>query len=95
MNSVKLMKKVNALQLRQSMGKVLAGLQRTGEPILLEKGRKPVGVIVSIKDFQERFVEKAATDERNRVIQEMEDIARTSALAVPAVEILQELRGSA
>ena len=32
------MKKINALELRQSLGKVLAALEKTGEPILLERG---------------------------------------------------------
>jgi len=87
------MKKVNALQLRQSLGAVAAALERTGEPILLERGRKPIGVIVSVKDFQERFVEKNATAARAAIVAEIDRIARKSDDPTPAVKLLRGLRG--
>lgn len=87
------MKRVNALQLRQSLGKVVASLERTGEPILLEKGRRPVAVMISLRDFQERFVEKAAAEARDQVLAEMDALATESIDKTPAVEVLRELRG--
>ena len=89
------MKKVNALELRQSLGKVVESIQRTGEPILLEKGRKPVAVLISIKDFQERFAEKAAAEARSRIFEEMDDLAMRSVDPTPGIEVLRELRGGA
>src|SRR5947208_596524 len=77
------MKKVNALQLRQSLGKVLASLEKNGEPILLQRGQKPVGVIISLKDFRERFVEKAAAEERHQIFEEMRRLVRKSADPTP------------
>jgi prevent-host-death family protein len=87
------MKRVNALALRQSLGKVIASLERTGEPILLEKGRRPVAVLISLRDFEERFVEKAATEARERILEEIDRLARSSIDRTPAVEVLRELRG--
>ena len=87
------MKKVNALMLRQSLGKVVASLARTGEPILLEKGRKPVAVLISLRDFRERFAEKDAAEERERILAEMDGLAGTSVDPTPAVKILRGLRG--
>ena len=89
----KFMRKVNALELRQSLGKVIATLQRTGEPILLEKARRPVGVLISLQDFQERFVERSAAEARERILEEMDSLARPAADPTPAVEVLRELRG--
>lgn len=89
------MKRVNALQLRQSMGKVLSELDRTGEPILLEKGRKPVGVIVSLQDYQERFAERVAAEARARIFDEIDELAMTSADETPVVEVLRDLHGEA
>lgn len=63
------MQKVNALDLRQSLSKIIKKLQKTGEPILLEKGRKPAAVIISLEDFKQRFVEKEA-DSRRRALQQ-------------------------
>lgn len=89
------MQKLNALQLRQSLGKAIETLHRTGEPILLEKGRKPVAVLISIQDFQERFVEVAAAEARDRILKDMDELARASQDETPAVEILREVRGRA
>lgn len=88
------MNKVNALELRQSLGKVIATLQETGEPILLEKGRKPVGVLISLQDFHERFVEKSAAEARKRILEEIDALAMSSVDAAPVVEVLRELRGT-
>jgi PHD/YefM family antitoxin component YafN of YafNO toxin-antitoxin module len=88
------MKKINALQLRQSLGKVVAALARSGEPVLLEKGRKPVAVLISLRDFRERFVEKAAAEERAGILAEMDRLATASVDPTPAAGILRELRGN-
>jgi len=88
------MKSVTALQLRQSLGKVVATLQRTGEPIILEKGRKPVAALISLRDFQERFVEKAAVEARQRILAEMDELATRSVDKTPAVDVLRALRGN-
>ncbi|MFA5786278.1 MAG: type II toxin-antitoxin system Phd/YefM family antitoxin [Actinomycetota bacterium] len=88
------MQKINALQLRQSLGKAVEALQRSGEPILLERGRKPVAVLISLRDFQERFVEKAAAEARDLILQQMDALATASVDPTPAVDVLRELRGA-
>lgn len=89
------MKKVNALELRQSLGRIVTALERTGEPILLEKGRRPVAVLISLRDFQERFVEKAGADARDRILADIDQLAVEAVDRTPAVEILREIRGGA
>ncbi|MBI4405311.1 MAG: type II toxin-antitoxin system Phd/YefM family antitoxin [Deltaproteobacteria bacterium] len=63
------MKKTNALHLRQNMGKIVDQLLKTGEPILLEKGRKPVAVLISMEDYQTRFVDREADELRKQIVQ--------------------------
>lgn len=87
------MKRITALELRQSLGKVIEQLVQTGEPLLLEKGRKPVAVLISLRDFHERFVEKSAAEARDAILREIDAIATDSVHKTPAVEVLQELRG--
>lgn len=89
------MKKVNILELRQSLGKIVATLERAGQPILLERRRQPVAVLISLHDFQERFVEKAATEARDHILEEIDRMAVRSVEHTPATEILRELRGGA
>src|SRR5713226_7631271 len=52
------MRRVNALELRQSLGKVLGLLQRSGQPVVIEKRGREVAVLISLRDFRERFSEK-------------------------------------
>src|SRR5688572_26421193 len=89
------MKRVNALELRQALGKVLAQLEADGEPVMVEKGRKPVAVLITLKDFRERFHEKDATDERDRIIEEMSKLAASAPVgdSRDIVTIIREMRG--
>jgi PHD/YefM family antitoxin component YafN of YafNO toxin-antitoxin module len=50
-------KTVNALTLRQHFGRVLKDLELANEPIVVEKGKKPVAVLISIELFKKRFLD--------------------------------------
>jgi prevent-host-death family protein len=54
----------NALALRQSLGKILARLKKTGAPILIQKGKQPVAVLITLEDYQRRFVDIEADAQR-------------------------------
>jgi PHD/YefM family antitoxin component YafN of YafNO toxin-antitoxin module len=84
------MRKVNALKLRQSFGKILKNLQKSDAPLLIEKGRKPVAVLISLKTFQERFVDLRERGRRDQLIA----AARENAADVKAdsLGVLRELR---
>lgn len=62
------MKRTNALKLRQSLGKLLKELARDGEPILVERDRKPAAVLIAIEDFQRRFADKEADALREEIV---------------------------
>lgn len=70
-DTLRVMKEVSAAELRQAMGKVAKRLERTGEPILLKLGNKPVGVLVSLRDFEERFTLHAAAARRRALMDEI------------------------
>jgi PHD/YefM family antitoxin component YafN of YafNO toxin-antitoxin module len=95
--SVIIVRKVNALTVRQSLGKVLRDLERTGEPILVEKGRRPAAVLITLRDFNERFVERTAAEERRRVVKEIlasrRAPSKSDADGRSVVEMLREIRG--
>jgi len=73
------MQKLNALQLRQSLGNALDMLKQNGEPILLEKGRRPVAVMISLEDFQKRFVDVQSDLRRRELVSRI----RSANLALP------------
>lgn len=89
---VSVMEKVSALQLRQSLGKTLAKMKKTGEPILLEKGRRPVAVLISLEDFQKRFVDFEADQRRRELVEKI----RAAKLPLPegksSLDLIRETR---
>lgn len=87
------MRSVTALELRQSLSRVVSMLEEGGEPVILCRGRRPVAALVSLRDFRERFVEQDAAREREHLLQAMDELARLSADPTPSVEILRSLRG--
>ncbi len=65
------MRELSAAQLRQSLGRVAGELEATGEPILLKVGRRPVGVIISMRDFEQRFTLHDAAARRVALVEEI------------------------
>ena len=65
------MKELTAVDLRRSLETLADALEEDGEPTLLELGRRPVGVIVSLTDFRRRFALKDAAREREAVLDEI------------------------
>ncbi len=84
------METINALKVRQSFGKVLKNLQKKNEPILIEKGRTPVAVLISLTAFKERFVDYREKEKREALVQ----LAKKSATSPKkeSLKVLRELR---
>ena len=85
------MREVTAVQLRQSLGALAKRLERDSSPILLKLGSKPVGVIISMQDFKERFVLQRAEEERLRLVEEI--LGDRPKPAASVQKALDELRG--
>ena len=79
--------KVNALKIRQSFGAILKKLQSTNEPIIIEKGRQPVAVLISLKVFQERFIDYREQRKREDLLALFE-----SSASLPTSDSLSALR---
>jgi prevent-host-death family protein len=87
------MRTVSALEIRNRLGAVLDDLERTGEPVIISKGRRPRAVLISVEDFQKRFVDRQ-TEEQRRVVLERVRAARSARVTdVDSVTILRGLRG--
>ena len=87
------MRTVNALDVRNRLGAILDDLERTGEPVVVNKGRRPRAVLISIEDFKRRFIDKQ-TEERQREILERVRSARAPGVGVmDSLAVLRALRG--
>lgn len=84
---------VNALTIRNRLGEVLDRLERDGKPILISKGKKVRAVLVSPEDFQKRFVDVQAEEEKERFLQGMLRLIRKKTQDVDSLEVLRKLRG--
>ena len=87
------METVNALQLRQSLGRVLRRLEKTGRPILLEKDRKPAAVIISLQDYRTRFVDVEADRLRAEMVERIKQAELRTPKGVSSLDLLREVRG--
>jgi len=65
------MRELSAVAMRGSLKRLASEMEREGEPILLRVGGRPVGVLVSLRDFRERFAAKVAGEERRRLVDEI------------------------
>jgi len=88
------MEKVNALELRQSLGRVLQRLKKNGQPILLEKDRKPAAVIISLEDYRKRFVDVDADEVRKEMIRRIKDAGLRTPKGVSSLDLLRGVRGA-
>jgi prevent-host-death family protein len=87
------METVNALQLRQSLGRILKRLEKTGGPILLEKDRKPAAVIISLEDYRKRFVDVEADRLRTEMVERIRSAGLKTPPEVSTLDLLREVRG--
>ncbi len=87
------MKIINALSLRNNLGKVLQDLEETKEPVLVSKGRKIRAALVGIEDFQKRFVDKQAEEEKAGWLKRLQDLSAPRVGDTTSLDALRSLRG--
>ena len=88
----RVMKTVNALQLRQSLGKVLDQIQSGGKPILVCRRSIPAAALISLKDYRERFVDREADDRRREAVARLRQIKFESPAEGTTLDLLRSLR---
>jgi PHD/YefM family antitoxin component YafN of YafNO toxin-antitoxin module len=88
------MKKVNALAVRQSLGKVLDTLRKTGEPILVEKNRRSAAVLITLEDYQRRFADRDADEKRLALVARLRQMRFDLPAGRSSLELVREVRGT-
>lgn len=86
------MQKATALQLRQNLGSLVKKLLETNEPILLEKDRKPVGVIISLEDYKRRFVDIDADLRRREIVDEIKKAQIKLPKNISSLDLITSIR---
>lgn len=87
------MKTVNALKIRNHLGEVLDLLTKTGEPILVSKGREVRAVLITPEQFEKRFLDYQAEEQKKQLLETIKALRVDSHATKSSVEVLRELRG--
>ncbi len=88
------MKTVNALTVRNNLGRVLQELEEKREPILVSKGRRIRAVLITPEDFQRRFVDRLAEERKQDWIRKLDELRAPRLGDASTIDVLRELRGS-
>ena len=86
------METVNVRELRRSLGRVLDRLERGGGPILVCRRRTPAAVLVSLRDYRERFVDRKADERRRDVVARIRRLEFETPTPGTTLDVLRGLR---
>ena len=87
------MEEVNALKLRNNLGEILDRLRDKGEPILVNKGRKLRAVLVTPEQFERRFLDWQAAEQRQRFLKNVAQLKKNTISRMDSLTVLRQLRG--
>jgi prevent-host-death family protein len=86
------MKKINALEMRQSLGKVLRQLEKGSGPVLVEQRRHPVAVLISLEDYQKRFADRDADEKRREIVAKIRELRFKAPAGKTTLDLLRDVR---
>jgi len=87
------MEEVNALKIRNNLGEILDRLNDKGEPIFISKGRKIRAVLVTPEQFEKRFLDWKAEEERKRLLEGIKSLRKGKMGSMSSMTVLRRLRG--
>jgi PHD/YefM family antitoxin component YafN of YafNO toxin-antitoxin module len=87
------MKNVNALKVRNQLGEILDGLDKTGEPVLISKGRKMRAVLITPEQFERRFLDYQTEEKKQQLLETIESLKDRRIGERDSVDVLRALRG--
>jgi len=87
------MEEVNALKIRNNLGEILDRLNQKGEPILISKGRKIRAVLVTPEQFEKRFLDWQAEEEKKRLLEGIKRLRKGKKESLSSITVLRRLRG--
>ena len=84
---------VNALEIRNHLGEILDRLEKTGEPVLVSKGRRVRAVLITPEDYEKRFLDRQVEERRLELLARIREMRRPPTTARQSLDVLRELRG--
>jgi PHD/YefM family antitoxin component YafN of YafNO toxin-antitoxin module len=84
---------VNALKIRNNLGEILDLLNETGEPVLISKGKKLQAVLITLDQFQKRFLDYQAEEKKQELLDAIYKLRDNRIGKKHSVAVLRDLRG--
>lgn len=87
------MEEVNALTMRNNLGKILDRLKKKGEPIFISKGRKIRAVLVTPEQFEKRFLDWQTEEKKKVLLNAIKGMRKKKRGNKDSLVVLRSLRG--
>jgi antitoxin (DNA-binding transcriptional repressor) of toxin-antitoxin stability system len=87
------MEEVNALKIRNNLGEILDRLDKKGDPIFISKGRKIRAVLVTPEQFERRFLDWQAKEEKMRFLNGVKRLRKGRKGTLNSLTVLRQIRG--
>jgi len=87
------MRTVNALKIRNHLGEVLSLLDKTGEPVMVSKGKEIRAVLITTEQFQRRFLDYQADEKKQELLATISKLKEKRLGKKNSISVLRELRG--
>ena len=75
--------------MRQNLGAVLKDLIKTGEPILVQRSSQPAAVLITIEDYQKRFVDRIADEKRKAIVEQIRSARIKLPKGVKSIDLIR------
>jgi len=86
------MKTISALDLRKKLGTVLNEVSKQKEPIVISRANKPMAVIISVEDFEEKVLKKNRERRLKAIGLKMDEWKKDHQLETRNIDTVQAVR---
>jgi len=87
------MEEINALTMRNNLGKILDRLRKKGEPIFISKGREIRAVLVTPEQFERRFLDWQSEEKKKVLLNTIVGMRKKKLGKKGSLAVLRTLRG--
>ena len=86
------MKNVTALDLRKKLGSVLNGVSKKGEQVMISRANKPLAVLISIDEYEEKILKKNREMKLKEISTEMDRWKKRHLRETVNIDIVKAIR---
>ncbi len=86
------MKTVTALDLRKKLGSFLNDVSKKGEQVMISRANKPLAVLISLADYEEKVLNKNREKKLEGISSEMDRWKKRHLKATANIDIVKVLR---